>query len=415
MKVLLSAYACEPGKGSEPRLGWMWVKHLSRHHEVWVITRANNRARIEAELKRNPSVKATFLYYDLPPYLSFWKKGRRGYHLYYYLWQVGIYLKFRRLIKKEKFDVVQHITFGNNWQPSFLSLASENFVWGPVGGENTPWPIFKSLPWRHKIKEGLRETIRFLGQHLDPFVRITACRAQVILETSSPGAHLPYSRRSRRKIVKFPQNAISPEEIPFSWEEIKKAKEGERFVIAYIGEFVPWKGILFVKDALKEFAENAEKDWEAVLAGYGPEYERVKRELSSLGERVKLPGKISMEEVWRILKRAHVFLYPSFHHGQSTILMQAMACGLPVICLEGDATAHTAEDAGVAVKPGPRKKVVREISLALRRLYENRALAREMGERARRLLMEKHLWENRIKSINSLYHKVVQNEGPDST
>jgi hypothetical protein len=43
-KILLSAYACEPNKGSEPEVGWKWAITLSQlGHEVYVITRLNNK------------------------------------------------------------------------------------------------------------------------------------------------------------------------------------------------------------------------------------------------------------------------------------------------------------------------------------------------------------------------------------
>ena len=48
MKVLLSAYACEPNKGSEPAVGWNWALALTRRgYDVHVITRSNNRAPIK--------------------------------------------------------------------------------------------------------------------------------------------------------------------------------------------------------------------------------------------------------------------------------------------------------------------------------------------------------------------------------
>ena len=53
LKILISAYACEPDKGSEPGVGWNWAKQISRFHEVWVITRKNNRPSIEKELEEN--------------------------------------------------------------------------------------------------------------------------------------------------------------------------------------------------------------------------------------------------------------------------------------------------------------------------------------------------------------------------
>ena len=52
MKILLSAYACEPNKGSEPAVGWNWAQGLVKlGHEVWVLTRTNNQQTIEAEFK----------------------------------------------------------------------------------------------------------------------------------------------------------------------------------------------------------------------------------------------------------------------------------------------------------------------------------------------------------------------------
>lgn len=53
MKILLSAYACEPNKGSEPGVGWGWATELAKHHQVWVLTRDNNQPVIEEYLRLN--------------------------------------------------------------------------------------------------------------------------------------------------------------------------------------------------------------------------------------------------------------------------------------------------------------------------------------------------------------------------
>ena len=50
LRVLISAYACEPGKGSEPEVGWQWALQMARFHDVTVLTRTNNREAIEKEL-----------------------------------------------------------------------------------------------------------------------------------------------------------------------------------------------------------------------------------------------------------------------------------------------------------------------------------------------------------------------------
>ena len=93
MRILLSAYACEPGKGSEPGVGWHWALETARlGHEVWVLTRANNRSAIEAALAQRPPMhNLRFCYYDLPAWARWWKKGRRGIRLYCILY-IGILL-----------------------------------------------------------------------------------------------------------------------------------------------------------------------------------------------------------------------------------------------------------------------------------------------------------------------------------
>ena len=63
MKILLSAYACEPNKGSEPEVGWKWATSLSDlGHEVYVITRSNNKNSIEQEIqKKNTLISNLFI------------------------------------------------------------------------------------------------------------------------------------------------------------------------------------------------------------------------------------------------------------------------------------------------------------------------------------------------------------------
>ena len=43
-RILLSAYACQPYRGSEEGVGWNWALELiNRGHEVWVLTQSNSK------------------------------------------------------------------------------------------------------------------------------------------------------------------------------------------------------------------------------------------------------------------------------------------------------------------------------------------------------------------------------------
>jgi len=54
LRILLSAYACEPDRGSEAALDWNWAKQAARHHNVWGISRSSNRRSIQAQLTVDP-------------------------------------------------------------------------------------------------------------------------------------------------------------------------------------------------------------------------------------------------------------------------------------------------------------------------------------------------------------------------
>ena len=198
LKVLMSAYACEPGKGSEPGVGWTVAREMARHHDIWVITRANNRLLIEAELAQNPQPGLHFVYWDLPRWARFWKRGRRGMHLYYYLWQLRVLGIARALHAEVQFDLVHHVTFLRYWAPSFLCFLGVPFVWGPVGGgESAPRSFWTNAGLWSVLYEGLREAARWVGEQ-GPFVRATARRSAIALATTDGCAARLRALGSRR-------------------------------------------------------------------------------------------------------------------------------------------------------------------------------------------------------------------------
>ena len=121
LKVLISAYACEPSKGSEPGTGWNIVISLSRLHNVTVLTRTNNRAKIEAAQNIGQGRKTQFIYYDLPGWATRMKKLLLlPVPLYYALWQAGAYLSHKKQIAESGFDIVHHLTFNAFEAPGFF-------------------------------------------------------------------------------------------------------------------------------------------------------------------------------------------------------------------------------------------------------------------------------------------------------
>ena len=133
-RILATTYAVNPYKGSENGMGWNFLLQIASHQEVIAITRRNNREDIERYMQEFPDERyerMTFLYFDLPYWMRFWKKGGRGAMLYYYLWQ--LYLPFWVLTQKVSYDIVHNVNFHNDWTPTLLWILGKPLVWGPVG------------------------------------------------------------------------------------------------------------------------------------------------------------------------------------------------------------------------------------------------------------------------------------------
>ena len=156
-KILVSAYGCEPLKGSEAGVGWNWVLQMAKRNMLHVITRANNQESIEAYLPDELKSNITFHYYDAPTFIRNMKKKAKGLYFYYLCWQIGIIPLVRRIIRDEKVDFTMHLTFGSMWMPTFLPFFHTPFIWGPVGGGDCePSPFLKVLPLKQRVIQSMR-------------------------------------------------------------------------------------------------------------------------------------------------------------------------------------------------------------------------------------------------------------------
>src|SRR3989337_483130 len=148
-RILAFAYACEPGRGSEPGAGWAWARMLARLGETWVITRRDYQVSSEHALRSAPEEgNLKFVYVELPERLRSWQRGLRGLRVYYLLWQIAALKEARRLQRSRPFDPVWHLTWANAWYGSLAALAGRPFVYGPVGGcVGTVWRLVPHLGW----------------------------------------------------------------------------------------------------------------------------------------------------------------------------------------------------------------------------------------------------------------------------
>src|ERR1700682_3106884 len=411
MRVLISAYACEPGRGSEPGVGWNWAQQMGRYHEVWVITRTNNQKPIEKALAMKPLPNVHLVYFDLPRWARFWKKRQRGMHLYYYLWQIGAYFVVRKLHRSVGFNLVHHITFVNYWMPSFIALLPVPFVWGPVGGgESAPRSFWRSFSLRGKAHEILRDLARSLAQ-LDPFVRLAARRATVGLATTPQTEKRLRALRCRNVLIQPAVGLVSEEIRTLSALPLRQS---DPFRFFSIGVLLHLKGFDLGLRAFARFQAQfpATEYW---IIGDGPERKRLEKLARNLGlaAKVRFWGTIPRAKVLKKLADCDVLVHPSLHDSGGWVCLEAMAAGRPVICLDlGGPALQVTEDSGIKVPANSPEQVVRDLANGFYKLASDPELRARLGLGARKRVEEHFNWEKKGLFMTKLYESlsIVEDE-----
>lgn len=409
MKILLSVYACEPGRGSEPGVGWNTARELAKHHQVWVFTSNTHRAAIAAELAQNPIPDLQFVYFDPLGWVYDWsfegKRSQWNVHLHYYLWQIWAYFVGRSLHRKISFDLVHHVTYVKYSSPSFLSLLPIPFVWGPVGGgESAPKSFYQDFSFRARVYEMLRTFVRQLGEY-DPFVRLTARRSAFSWATTEDTA-----KRLRQigasNVQVLSQLGLNREEIEAL--EMSADMSGDRPIrFISMGRLLHWKGFQL---GLYAFAQAALPNAEFWILGDGPEQQFLQNLADELGvsKQVKFLGRLLRQESLTQLAACHVLVHPSLHDSGGLVCLEAMAAGRPVICLDlGGPGVQVTSETGYKIPAHHPQQAVQDLAKAMSILAENLDLRLKMGQAGQQRVREEFTWDSKGQLFTQVYQDVL--------
>ncbi len=406
MKVLLSAYSCEPGKGSERGVGWNVAREVAKHHDVWVLTRPDeSREAIEAELQHNPIPNLHFIYFTLPFWSDSLRWGQSGaMQIHYYLWQIQAYLVARKLHKEIGFDVAHHVTFVRYSSPSFLCLLPIPFVWGPVGGgESAPAPFWQDFSLKNKIYETLRSVWRFVGEH-DPFTRMTARRSAIALATTEDTAQRIRKMGAQQVQITSEAGIRQQEIIEFSQAD-PPSVDPIRFID--IARLLHWKGFHL---GLRAFAATNIPNAEYWILGEGPELPILQSLALELGidKRVQFFGHLDRHEVLVKLGQSSVLVHPSLHDSGGWVCLEAMAARRPVICLDLGGPAQQVTDAtGIKISAINPEQTIQEMAQAMMKLAHNQDLLYQMGQAGHHHIRESYSWESKGQQLSDLYQRLA--------
>jgi glycosyltransferase involved in cell wall biosynthesis len=388
MKLLLSAYSCLPGDGSEPGIGWNWAQCIAAMgHDVIVMTRGVNREPIEKFVASHSVEPVRFAFHDLPPLLQRIREFPFGNYVYYFLWQYTAAKRALELHRTERFDRVQHITWGSFRVPSFMGRLNIPFIFGPVGGgEDTPRNLRAGLGWRGRLWDGVR---RISSALMAPGMGFTyAAASEIVATTEETLLKIPvkYRYKARQQqaagidhdgllglLSKLPLNP--------------KPRSSSRLELLYVGRLLPWKGLHLMLRVLA-LLDGSSSDIHLTVIGSGRDLSR----LQHLSRRLKVDGMVSWvpwmprEELIGVYSQFDLFTFPSLHDSGGMAVLEALTFGLPVVCLDlGGPGIAVNDNCGrvIATAGLSENQVVEAIAQFLTEVFADRSKLRSLSDSAR--------------------------------
>lgn len=400
LKIFISAYACEPGLGSEIGVGWHWVLEMSKYFDLWVLTRESNRHTIEPWIAEHTEFSDIhFLYFDLPKWARFWKKGLRGVRTYYNIWQFCTNRIVKRTMIDNRIKIFHHLTYGNAlWKVSSYGQR-QFFIWGPIGGlETIPKEYSKHYDRKSQIIESIRRLTVSLSK-VNTGLRKRCAKADLILaKTEITRSLIP--QKYAAKAILFTDVAADISNI-----NTPAIKDNEFTEFITVGRLDAWRGFDLVIEALAKASKN-NRQIHLTIVGNGPDKRRLELLIKKYGldKLVTLTGKVPMDTYKQLMERADAVINAALKEGAVTVSFDCMAMGKPLICL--DTTGYTryfTNEYAILIPQSGRETVISDLSKAILRLA-NKSERTDLGDKAR-IASDKFTWEHHGKEIRDIIIK----------
>lgn len=411
LKILINAYACSPYKGSEPGVGWGFVNTIAKLHDVWVIVEQGEFQRdISGYIAKNGELKNDIRFRFIQRKRLLWaeKIWPPAYYWTYRQWQKDAFILAEELHRDISFDLVHQLNMVGYREPGYLWKLGIPFVWGPIGGMGY-------FPWRFLPVVGGTGACYYLGYNLMNFfhshfltrprkaARAAANGLLTATKENQAGALAHWGCRST--IV---SEAGLPDVVP---ETIPRRQDNTPLKLVWTGLHTYRKALNLALSALSLVSQDV--SWELHILGKGERTDVWKNQAESLriDGRCFFYGWLDRQKALDIMGNSHVMLITSLRDLTSTVTIEALALGLPIICLDHCGLAHVVNDrCGIKVPVTTPKEVVKGIALAVEQLALNEEMRRRLAEGALTRARD-FSWERKAEVVNRIYAERICEAG----
>jgi glycosyltransferase involved in cell wall biosynthesis len=401
LKVLVNAFACSPTKGSEQGVGWGWIRAIAKYHDLWVLTSDEYRKEIEEEVQRWPDPRHCPTFYYLH-----WRRHTVAERIWppehlinYRKWQDKAYVLGRRLHHEIQFDIVHQLTYVGYRVPGHLWQLDAPFVWGPIGGlEQVTWSLLPSLGLYGALYFGAKNLLNDLDRRFSRLPRRAFAAAEGGIIAATTGIQRQIERFYGRSSVVISEIGLPP--VTTHTFSTRSATEPLRLL--WCGLLLPGKALPFLLAALSNLPSDL--DWRLAIIGSGPCESAWRKCARKYGvtDRLEWLGTVPRTTVLEYMQQAHALTVTSVYDLTSTVVVEALANGLPVICPDrfGFKDAITA-DSGIRFDASSRMKFISGLRESIVRISDEQLRLRlSRGALAQSSNYE---WEIKALALDKIY------------
>lgn len=409
LKILINAYACSPGMGSEPGMAWNWVSNLAKFCELYIITEGEFREKIEEVVPTLEQGKNMHFYYN-PVSEEIrkmcWNQGDWRFYKYYREWQWKTYLMAKEICSSEHIDVLHQLNMIGFREPGYLwKLSKESdvpFVWGPIGGlKQFPLAYLQGAGLKMKLFNRLKNILNVWQLKHEKRVDEALKTARLLVSS------IPDSYRAIKK-HKGLESVVIPETGCFLSEDIPMDRFDEKELhVMWVGKFDFRKQLPLALRAIA-IANNPNIVLDIYGGGSDEQISSAKRVADLLGitKKVVWHGNQPNDVVMNAMRKAQVFFFTSVSEDTSTVVLEAVSNRLPVLCFDACGMAAVIDDkVGRKVALSNPAQSATDFAKQLNNLEHDRNLLKQLSENCKQRQNELS-WEEKAKTMVEWYEKV---------
>lgn len=261
------------------------------------------------------------------------------------------------------------------------------------------FPDFTPRARKNRIPGLFRFLMKQTARRADRIIAVSECSRRDIVNV------LGLSQEEAARVVVVP-NGVAQEF--FSVERPRRA-EGSTRIILYVGRFDPYKNLTGLMEIFAEARRLSKQDVRLRVVGSpDPRYPEPQQRAAALGltSWVEWCGYCGGQDLARAYAEADVFVLPSKYEGFGLTVLEAMACGTPVVCSNRASLPEVAGDAAILRDPND----VKGFAEAIVQVLSNQGMAETLTVRGRERA-KRFTWERAARQTLDVYEQAYREAG----